>query len=85
VLKHNTVEHALMIEIDAEEVQILRELIPEWSDCTDFTGGSGSCYDDPRAELRVADATKWFIDNFGQLDSDEDDAAKESVEPFDVM
>jgi spermidine synthase len=85
VLKHSTVEKAFMIEIDAEEVEILREIIPEWSDCSDFTGGSGSCYDDSRAELMTTDAVKWFVDNFGKLGSDEDDTAKVSVERFDVM
>ena len=70
-----------MLEIDGEEVEILREYIPEWSDCADFSKGTGSCYDDSRAELLVVDAIKWFIDNFGEIKSDDDMQA----ERFDVM
>jgi len=55
-----------MIEIDGEEVDILREHCPEWSDCSDFSDGPGSCYDDPRAELLKMDAIQWFIDHFGE-------------------
>ena len=58
-----------MIEIDGEEVEILKKFAPEWSDCSDFSDGT-SCYDDPRAELLTEDAIKWFVDRFGDKQSD---------------
>lgn len=66
-----------MLEIDGEEVEILRKYIPEWSDCSDFSDGPGSCYDDPRTELLTVDAIQWFIEHFGNNNPD--------FEPFDVM
>ena len=83
VLKHDTVEKALMLEIDGEEVELLRKFIPEWSDCSDFSENDRSCYDDPRTELLITDAIKWFIDNFGERRSDANDGARR--EHFDVM
>ncbi|KAL7476210.1 hypothetical protein ACHAW6_002088, partial [Cyclotella cf. meneghiniana] len=90
VLKHNTVETAVMLEIDDEEVDILREFLPEWSDCSDFSDGSESCFDDPRTELYTVDAIEWFIDNFGTLNANANNTTmmrvpKGDVEPFDVM
>ena len=66
VLKHNTVEEVLMIEIDEELVGICREHLPEWSDCSDLVGSdANSCFDDSRANVSFQDAFGWFIDNFG--------------------
>ena len=72
-----------MLEIDGEEVEIFREHIPEWSDCSDFDESDESCYNDPRTELLITDAVKWFIDNFGQTKSDANEAARGKY--FDVM
>ncbi len=36
VLKHNTVEEAVMIELDEELANLSRRYIPEWSDCSDI-------------------------------------------------
>jgi hypothetical protein len=67
-------------QIDGEEVDILRDYLPEWSDCLDFTE-TLSCYDDPRTDLFTGDAIQWFIDNFGS----DLDAKNSTMEPFDVM
>jgi len=78
VLKHNTVEEVLMVEIDGELVAMCREHLPEWSDCTDLLGSDAdSCFDDSRATVSFEDAFGWFIDNFG------DD--KKQREQFDVI
>lgn len=50
VLKHRTVERATMVDIDGELVQACRELLPEWS---------AGAYEDPRAELIIADGKEW--------------------------
>jgi len=65
VLKHNTVEEVVMVEIDGELVEMCREHLPEWSDCTDLVGSEDSCFDDSRASIIFEDAFAWFIDNFG--------------------
>jgi len=65
VLKHNTVEEVVMVEIDGELVEMCREHLPEWSDCTDLVGSEDSCFDDSRASVIFEDAFAWFIDNFG--------------------
>eukprot|EP00580_Thalassiosira_gravida_P014448 CAMPEP_0201684176 /NCGR_PEP_ID=MMETSP0494-20130426/52504_1 /ASSEMBLY_ACC=CAM_ASM_000839 /TAXON_ID=420259 /ORGANISM="Thalassiosira gravida, Strain GMp14c1" /LENGTH=633 /DNA_ID=CAMNT_0048167969 /DNA_START=17 /DNA_END=1918 /DNA_ORIENTATION=- len=78
VLKHNTVEHVMMVEIDEELVEMCDEFMPEWSDCSDIAGSDAdSCFNDSRAVVEFEDAFNWFIDRF------EDDGSTE--EKFDVI
>ena len=84
VLKHNTVNEVVMIEIDEGLTNISREYIPEWSDCWDIlddegrsssdtvTAKSDSCFDNPRATVHFQDAFAYFLDEFGEEDSDDD-------------
>jgi len=51
VLRHRTVERALMVDIDREVVAVARELLPE------FHAGA---FDDPRTELVFEDARRWL-------------------------
>jgi spermidine synthase len=64
VLKHNTIEKAVMIEIDPEVVEASKYALPSWNDCSNFEGSSRYCMDDPRAEIYNEDAFKWFIDRY---------------------
>ena len=68
VLKHATVEKVIMVEIDPTMVQVSREYLPEWSDCSEFTEFA-SCMDDPRATVYYEDAIQWFIDRYGGDDN----------------
>ena len=70
VLKHNTVDKVVMLKIDEELVNISREYLQEWSDCSDL-GGVNSCFDDPRAEVHFVDAFEWFIEHFGYVVPDD--------------
>ena len=82
VLKHKTVEDVAMIDIDGEFVNLCREYLPEWSDCSDLVESAvDSCFDDERASVYFEDAFSWFIDRFG--DHDRDSAKKEEL--FDVV
>lgn len=74
VLKHNTVKEAIMIEIDETMVNVSREFLPEWSDCSDLVGSSDWCRDDPRARMYYEDAYAWFINRYAQ------DLDKESLD-----
>jgi len=65
VLKHKTVEEAIMVEIDEMMVNVSREYLPEWSDCSNLLGSADSCFDDPRASVYYEDAIQWFIDRYG--------------------
>lgn len=84
-LKHNTVNEVVMVEIDEGLTNISREYIPEWSDCSDIleneegrsssdtaTAISHSCFDNPRATVQFQDAFAYFLDEFGEEDSDDD-------------
>lgn len=51
VLRHKTVEKAVMVDIDKRLVEICREFLPEYSD---------GAYDDPRAEVIFTDALEWM-------------------------
>ena len=79
VLKHGTVKHAKMIEIDEGMVNASREHLPGWSDCSDVKGSEKCCFDDPRTDLLCEDALAWFIDRFGReitgegVEEEEDD------------
>jgi len=84
VLKHNTVEEVVMVDIDEEFINLCRAHIPEWSDCSDLIGSSGgSCFDDERARVYFQDAFKYFIDRFG--DESERNGKPEKEELFDVI
>lgn len=50
-LSHNTVEHAVMVDIDEELVQMTRAHMPEWHQ---------GAFDDPRTTLIHDDARKWL-------------------------
>lgn len=51
VLRHRSVERALMVDIDREVVEVSRKMLPE------FHAGA---YDDPRSELVFEDARRWL-------------------------
>jgi S-adenosylmethionine decarboxylase proenzyme len=64
VLKHNTVDKVKMIEIDEVMVQVSREFLPDWNNCTDLVGSAEWCGDDERADIHYVDAFGWFNDRF---------------------
>lgn len=64
VLKHKTVEKAMMIEIDEKMVEVSRQYLSSWSDCSMIDGSAASCFDDPRVETHYIDAFQWFINAF---------------------
>jgi len=82
VLKHKTVEHVKMIEIDEKMVQISRKYLPDWSDCSDLEGSAKWCGDDDRAEINFEDALVWFSSRFGDSNIDSEDYKEDR---FDVL
>jgi S-adenosylmethionine decarboxylase proenzyme len=79
VLKHRTVQHVTMIEIDRGVVELSRRHLPEWSSCNSISDRSASCFDDRRTDLVYADAVAWFKDKFGA------DAVARESDRFDVI
>ncbi|KAL3801789.1 hypothetical protein HJC23_001185 [Cyclotella cryptica] len=68
VLKHRSVESAVMIEIDGEVVELSREYLKEWSDCSDIEGSNVEwCIDDERVEARYEDALGYFKTKYGRF------------------
>jgi|YelNatPaOPRAMG01_1025707.scaffolds.fasta_scaffold05545_4 spermidine synthase len=57
VLRHKTVEKALMFDLDPEVVNACRELLPEWS---------AGAFDDPRTELYFGDARTLLFNYQGE-------------------
>lgn len=55
-LKHGTVEEAVMVDIDAELIAMVREQMPEWH--------RGS-FDDPRTTMVHTDARAWLAEHKG--------------------
>lgn len=82
VLKHNTVENVVMIDIDEQMVKLSREYLPFWSDCSMIINANQSCFDDPRVETYYEDAFQWFIDRFSASNGDGKFAEEQ---PFDVI
>lgn len=70
VLRHHTVEQAIMVDVDAELVEICRQWLPS------FHQGA---FDDPRARLVVADARAWLA---GQPDGSFDVIVVDLPEPL---
>ena len=85
VLKHNTVEKCVMIEIDAKMVAASREHLPEWNTCAFLEGGADCCFDDDRAEVLLQDGVKWFLDNFSGEEGDIDESTKFDVIIIDAL
>eukprot|EP00549_Striatella_unipunctata_P007442 CAMPEP_0118694322 /NCGR_PEP_ID=MMETSP0800-20121206/12440_1 /TAXON_ID=210618 ORGANISM="Striatella unipunctata, Strain CCMP2910" /NCGR_SAMPLE_ID=MMETSP0800 /ASSEMBLY_ACC=CAM_ASM_000638 /LENGTH=789 /DNA_ID=CAMNT_0006592737 /DNA_START=134 /DNA_END=2503 /DNA_ORIENTATION=- len=65
VLKHKTLESVLMIEMDEELVEISREHLKQWSNCSNLVGRAPVCFDDDLAEILYADGRKFFVDRYG--------------------
>lgn len=80
VLKHTTLQSATMIEIDAELVDISRKYLPMFSDCSDFVGRAGNCFDDKLATMEYTDGRGWFVDRFA-----ENPTIEAKPEAFDVV
>merc|ERR1712032_470169 len=83
VLKHRTVEEAVMIEIDEGVVALSEEHLPEWQDCTSIAHHEGQaewCFDDTRVRSRFEDAMAYFIDNFSSHR-----AGKQEGETYDII
>lgn len=55
-LKHNTVEEAIMVDIDGELIDMVKVHMPEWH--------QGAFYD-PRTKLVHTDARQWLVDHKG--------------------
>ena len=55
-LKHNTVEEAVMVDIDEELVDMVKEHMPEWHQ---------GAFEDPRTTLLHTDARQWLVDHKG--------------------
>ena len=79
VLKHNTVEKVIMIDIDEQMVELSKKTLPFWSDCNQLMNSTDSCFDDSRVETYFLDAFKWFIDRFSE------DSKIAEEERFDVI
>ena len=61
VLKHETVEQVVMIEIDPAMVQTSRQYLPSWNDCSNLVDSADCCFDDARVEIVYEDAIAWFV------------------------
>jgi S-adenosylmethionine/arginine decarboxylase-like enzyme len=80
ILKHNTIDEVVMIDIDSMIVEISKEFLPGWNNCSNLVGRADSCFEDVKARVYLEDAFKWFKDRFlegGELEGTED--------PFDVI
>jgi S-adenosylmethionine/arginine decarboxylase-like enzyme len=80
ILKHNTIDNVVMIDIDKMIVEISKEFLPGWNNCSNLVGRADSCFEDVKARVYLEDAFKWFKDRFlegGELEGTED--------PFDVI
>ena len=91
VLKHRSVTEVVIFEIDEELVNICREFMSEWSDCSDIDNGGSSasadvtsCFDDPRASVIYTDAFQWFVDRLS-TNGNETSSWLESEKKFDVI
>mmetsp|Transcript_4170 Transcript_4170/g.10325 ORF Transcript_4170/g.10325 Transcript_4170/m.10325 type:complete len:161 (-) Transcript_4170:3719-4201(-) len=83
VLKHNTLDKVVMVEIDEGIVEASRRYLPEWNDCSMLEGRAKVCMDDPKVEMVYSDAMAWFIERFGGggvEDDTEDEESKEEEE-----
>lgn len=81
VLKHNTVEKVVMIEID-QTPNTTSTAVPEWNDRSDLDGTDEKCMADPRVEIYTEDAFKWFADRYA---TGTRTGSREEEPPFDII
>lgn len=83
VLKHKDLKQVTMIEIDEHMVEMSREHLPDWSDCSDLKGSANWCGDDDRARMYYEDALAWFNDRFSKHSKTHLEEYNE--DPFDIL
>jgi spermidine synthase len=59
VLRHNSVERCVMVDIDKLACDICREYLPDWN---------GGAYEDPRFHIEYTDAFAWIKENDEKFD-----------------
>ncbi len=88
ILKHSTVEQAVMIEIDEGVVSLSKDYLPEWQDCSTIAHHEGRddwCFNDTRADARFEDAMAYFTDNFSPNKNDDYDETPYEVIVMDCL
>ena len=86
VLKHSTVRHVKMIDIDQLMVELSDEYLPTWNDCSDIDGSHESCFEDERADVLYEDAMAWFLNRFSEASVGTDvEHLYQSEDNFDVI
>merc|ERR1740124_1451606 len=80
---HGNPEKVAMIEIDEVMVEMSREHLPDWSDCSDLKGSADWCGDDDRARMYYEDALAWFNDRFSKHSKGHLEEYNE--DPFDLL
>ena len=71
-----------MIEIDEGVVQMSKEHLPQWQDCSSISHHEDAaewCFDDARASVLFEDAIAYFNTNFGPTQQ------KRHEKPFDII
>ncbi|KAL7485561.1 hypothetical protein ACHAW6_011155 [Cyclotella cf. meneghiniana] len=61
---HMTVREVIMLEIDGTLLEMKREVLREWNNCSKMEDCYESCFDDDRVRIHFCDAFQWFIDHF---------------------
>ena len=82
VLKYKSLKEVVMVELDQEVMDQCKKHMPSMSNCSwtsEAAGQFNSCFEDPRATIVTADASKWFRSHFGG------DACTSDAEKFDVI
>jgi spermidine synthase len=79
ILKHKTVRKVTKIELDPMLIELTRQYLPAFSDCSDLEGRAENCFDDELLTILYEDGIEWFVDRYGP------NATKERVDPIDVI
>lgn len=81
VLKHSTVEKVTMIEIDRQLMDLVKEYLPEMSDCSNLAGRAANCFQDELLELEVQDAKEYFLQSDANTKESFDVVIVDAIEP----
>jgi spermidine synthase len=81
VLKHNTVQNVVVIEECQMVIDLIRQHLPDYIDCSPFLKGLHSCFDDPRVLLVNENPYKWFGEHTGSSAT----GTGSDIKPFDVV
>lgn len=85
VLKHESVNHVSVFDIEDSMISLTSEYLCEWQDCSDIESSEDSCFDDTRVRLNSKSSREWFTEKYLYTDEGGKETGEKEEELFDII